>query len=258
MADFAEIYTIRKKLLSFLSPTDWVFSFQLLSKMQNCLNGKDLRTLLELLKLYESGSDLTISERLNLGGDSSGFTGSLADFLNLNPEIGRKVLTHYVTEIVNGKPAMQTKLEAEFEQLPIELKELVSDTNPDSSTTARPGPMLLYAITVLDRIEENGCSCFKSITHRTRKYSGFFRSLITTIVTRIISSDPELQQTGTLPILEDYIDFMRHRSHFDELRQKILQHIKTITQKSRELKVFYNAANDRDLMIIKVKHVSLN
>ncbi|MCD6532954.1 MAG: hypothetical protein J7L25_02600, partial [Deltaproteobacteria bacterium] len=57
----------------------------------------------------------------------------------------------------------------------------------------------------------------------------------------------------SLPTLNKIIDFIRGQDHYDELRQKILDRIVRITRNTRELKVFNEASQTRELRIFKVK-----
>ena len=252
MTRFADRPAIKKKLLTLLTDIDWAFSYQLLILLQPHLNGKDLKTLLNLLQMREDARELTIQERLTIVNNISRFSDALYEFFNFNPDQADKTLSDFIAELMEGSLPKKAKLTARFRQQPADLKKLILDTGEFSSTLPEPGLPLLHILRLLSEITLDGSNCLASIVNRTRKYGGFFQQTISTSISTIIDHDHDLQNTQALPDLQAIINFMRQRPHYDELRQKILRRITEITRKAKDLQIYLGAPHNRELRIIKI------
>ncbi len=253
MSQFANIPAVRKILMALLITNDWPFSFQLLTLLQPYMNGKDLKTLLQLLQMYEEPQELTIQERLSQGDDIASFNDALCEFLDLHPETSNKTLTSFIANLVDGNLPTRTELDRLFQKQPTELKKLILGAGKFSSCLPEPGLPLLHFLKILAEIDLKGCNCLVAIINRTRKYSGFFRQRISLAISNIIENDPNLQNTQALPDLQAIIEFIRQRPHYDQLRQKILLHISQTTRNAKDLRLFLNATLNRDLRVFTVK-----
>ncbi len=91
------------------------------------------------------------------------------------------------------------------------------------------------------------------MVHRTRKYNGYFRQTISSILSSIMDRDPQLLHTRSLPDLKAAIEFMRQRPHYDDLREKILHRIAEITRNATDLKIHLDATQKRSLRVISIK-----
>ena len=261
MARFCNQKTIRKKLFSLLNSVDWSFSFQLLNLLQPSLKADDMRFLLNLLQEVENARELTIQELLRQGDNPGNFHDALCEHLNLNLQQSHKLLSDFCARLVTGKLPSKTELTSQFQQQPSDLKKLISGATDFSSTEPEPSLPLLHFLQLLsetnlyDNFDSNSLI---SIINRTRKYKGYFRELISFSISRIIDNDPDLLKTEALPDLHAVIDFIRQRSDYNQLRHKILIHSARITRNAKDLAIHINAAQDRDLRIIKIKRASSN
>ena len=253
MTRFADRPAIKKNLLALLTDIDWAFSYRLLILLQPHLNGKDLKTLLNLLQEHEKAHDLTIRERLLKGDDIPRFTDALCEFLNLNLVQADEILSRFIAELMEGDLPKNAELTARFQQQPADLKKLILEAGEFSSTLPEPELPLLHILRLLSEITLDGSNCLAAIVNRTRKYGGFFQQTISTLISIIIDHDHDLQNTQALPDLQAIINFLRQRPHYDELRQKILRRIAEITRNAKDLQIYLGATHDRELRIIKVR-----
>ena len=258
MTRFANYPEVRKNLIALLTTIDWPFSFRLLTLLQPFMNGKDLGTLLKLLQECEEARELTIQELLTQGDGISNFNDALCEHLNLNPMQTNEALSRFIADLVDGKLPTKSALTTRFQKQPLDLKKLILGATELSSTLPEPSLPLLHFLQLLSEIDLNGSNGLVAVINRTRKYPGFFRQLISFTISTIIEDDPELQKTQALSDLQAIIDFMRQRPYYDQLRQKILLHISQITRNAKDLRVYIDAALDRDLRVISIKKTSPN
>lgn len=259
MARFCNQKNIRNKLFSLLNSVDWSFSFQLLNLLQPSLKAEDMCFLLHLLQEIESARELTIQELLSQGDNPENFHDALCEHLNLNLKQSHKLLANFCAQLVTGNLPSKTELARQFQQQPQDLKKLISEATDFSSPVPEPGLPLLHFLQLLSETnlyDDFDSNSLITIVNRTRKYRGYFRELISFSISRIIDSDPDLLKTDALPDLYAVIDFIRQRSDYDQLRHKILIHIARITRHAKDLAIYINAAQDRDLLIIKIKRAS--
>ncbi len=253
MCRFACRDDIRRHLLNLVNDIDWSFSFRLLNLLAPFLRGGDIPVLLKLLEDREERRELTIKERLTKGRDLEELPEALAEFFQHHPEIARLLLEELVARLTSGSLQSSDEIFAALRREPAELAELIfGAAAEDLGATDCSLPRLL-AWHLLSAIEVDGSNCFALVVHRTRRYSGFFRHRITAVINDLVGRTSELHDTDSLPILQQIIDFIRGRPGYDELREKVLQRIALVTRHSRELKVFSEATQTRELIIFKVK-----
>ncbi|HDS15156.1 MAG TPA: hypothetical protein ENN66_00720 [Proteobacteria bacterium] len=240
---------IRKQLLSLLEDPDWNFSYRLLNLLSPHFRSDDIPTLLNLLKDREERRALTIQERLTRGQDLEKINSALTEFLNQHPEIAHLVLTRLLFDIAAGNMPTNLELLTQVHGRPPELQALLLGQQPDSE----PDFPLLLAAGQLSEIMVDGSDCFALVVHRTRRYSGFFREAVNSILHQLLEQERELAEFQSLPILNRIIDFIRGQPHYPDLREKVLARIIRITRNCRELKVFSEASQTRDLKIIKIR-----
>ncbi len=255
MSRFADQAKIRQSLLTLTNDIDWSFSYRLINLLSPKLKGLDIPHLLNLLTDREEGRALTIKERLTKGQDLERITDAMAEFFEHHPEIANLTIEKLLTAISIGSQPPSELLFAEIRQQPNELIDLILGSGPGNDhadITDRDFPLLM-AMHLLSEIEVEGSDCFAIIVHRTRRYSGFFRESITAALNLLLDQENELSHVQNLPILNQIIDFIRGRIHYEDLRQKILLRINQIVRKSKELKVYNEASQTRELKIFKVK-----
>ncbi|MCK5681949.1 HEAT repeat domain-containing protein [bacterium] len=253
MCRHADRYEIRHHILTLINDIDWSFSYRLLNLISPQLKSSDIGTLLDLLKDRDEKRKLTIKERLTKGQDLEKMSAALAEFFQQHPEISNLTIKKMVTHAIMATAPSQTELFTSLQQQPTELvKLMLSPGNSQSTSDPRDFPLLL-TMHLLSEIEVDGSDCFALVVHRTRRYSGFFREAITAIFDRLLETEGELDQTENLPILNQIIYSIRGQSHFSSLRDKVLKRISQITRNSRELLVFNEASQTRELRILKVR-----
>ncbi|MCK5540690.1 MAG: hypothetical protein KAI69_07145, partial [Deltaproteobacteria bacterium] len=253
MCRFADHPKIRQKLLALSGDIDWSFSYRLLNLLSPRLKSADVPLLLALLKDREELRALTIKERLTKGQDLEKMTEALADFFEQHPEIANLAIEKLLTGITIGTLPSGEELFSAIGEQPAELIELILGSGSNRSTATDHDFPLLLALRLLSEIEVDGSDCFAIVVHRTRRYSGFFRQKISSALNHLLDKKNELDNFQSLPTLNQIIDFIRGRAHYDELRQKVLKRIAQITRNSRELKVYNEASQTRELKIFKVK-----
>lgn len=255
MGRFAERPKIRRTLLTLTDDIDWPFSYRLINILAPHLKSTDIPFLLNLLANREEGRALTIKERLTKGQDLERMADALAEFFEQHPEIANLTLEKLLTAVIIGSQPPSETLFTALKGQPAELIRLLLGSDLDNINTAlaeRDLPILMVAH-LLSEIEVDGSDCFAIVVHRTRRYSGFFRQSITAAITLILDRKNEINDSAHLPILNKIIDFIRGKPHYDELRQKTLRRITHIIRNSRELKVYNEASQTRELKIFKVK-----
>ena len=255
MARFADRPAIRRALIDFLNDIDWSFSFKLLSLLKPHYSGKEFKLLLNLLEYYETGHNLTIRERLTQGDDITNFSAALGDFLNHNQATAEKMISRFISELLDGSLASGNELKADFIKQPDELKKLFLETCDPPSNRPQASLPLLHMLRLLTQTSLEGCSSLATVVHRTRKYNGYFRQTISSLLSLILDRDSQLMHTRALPDLKEAIEFIRRRPHYDELREKILRRIATISRNAKDLKIYLGSAEDRSLRIISSKRL---
>ncbi|MCD6292010.1 MAG: HEAT repeat domain-containing protein [Deltaproteobacteria bacterium] len=253
MTRFADRQPIKTKLLELLHDLDWTFSFNLLTLLQPNFKAQDLKNLLNLLQRCENTCEPTIHERLTRGATPSGFCDNLSIFLNSNSDQARQVLRLFIAELMTGSRPTEQELYDKFEQQPLELKKLFLDYGNFSKNLAKAELPLLHFQQLLSKITLDNNDCLTAVIHQTRKYRGFFRQRICTIISTIIDHDHNLQDTKYLPDLQLIINFIRRRPNYDKLREKILWQIRKTSRNARDLKLYPGAGQDRDLRIFEIK-----
>ncbi|NPA25536.1 MAG: hypothetical protein GXO34_06905, partial [Deltaproteobacteria bacterium] len=253
MCRFAYRDSIRRHLLNLINDIDWSFSFRLLNLLAPFFKGNDIPVLLKLLGDREERRDLTIKERLTKGRDLEQLPEALAEFFQHHPEIARLLIEELISRVTSGSLQSTGEIFAALRQEPAELAELIFGAAAENLRAADCSLPRLLAWHLLSAIEVDGSDCFALVVHRTRRYSGFFRHRITAIINDLVDRANELRDADSLPILQQIIDFIRGRPGYDELREKVLQRISLVTRRSRELKVFSEATQTRELIIYKVK-----
>ncbi|MBN2705842.1 MAG: hypothetical protein JXR89_05310, partial [Deltaproteobacteria bacterium] len=128
-----------------------------------------------------------------------------------------------------------------------------SDLESDGAEREYP---LLLLVDGLAQIEVDGSDCFALVVHRTRRYSGFFRRRVSRIIEELVNSGDEAFTFDDLPVLNEIIDFIRGRPHYDALRHRVLAQISRITRGCRELKVFNEASQTRELRVFRVRKLT--
>ena len=198
---------------------------------------------------------MTIKERLTKGQDLERMTDALTEFFEQYPEIANLTIEKLLASISVGRQPPSELLLAEIRQQPKQLIDLILGSGPGHDHTNISGRdfPLLMAMHLLSEIEVDGSDCFAIVVHRTRRYSGFFRESITAALNLLLDRENELNHVQKLPILNQIIDFIRGRAHYEDLRQKILRRINQIVRNSKELKVYNEASQTRELKIFKVK-----
>ncbi len=255
MSRFADRPQIRQKLLDLSKDIDWSFSYRLINLLLPELKSTDIPLLLNLLNDREEGRALTIKERLTKGQDLERMNDALAEFFEQHPEIANLTIKKLLTSITIGTQPSSDKLFANLKLQPAELTKLILGSDLDNNNTAiaeRDLPILI-ATHLLSEIEVDGSDCFAIVVHRTRRYSGFFRQSIEAALNHLLDKENELSTFQSLPILNKIIDFIRGRPHYDGLRHKVLARINQITRNSKELKVYSEASQTRELKVFKVK-----
>ncbi len=256
MSRFAERPPIKKKLLELLPDIDWTFSFRLLTLLQPHFNGEDLTILLDLLQEHVDPRALTIQERLTKGCDLPNFNDSLCEFFNSNPVQADEALSRFIIGLMEGSLPTNSELADRFQQQSPELKKLLLGTGELSADLPEAGLPLLHIRQILSEITFDGSNCLAAIINRTRKYGGFFQSVINTTISAIIDHDQNLQSPKALPDLQAIINFLRRRPGYAELRKKVLHQIAKTTRKAKDLRIYPGTSQDRDLRILKIKRTS--
>ena len=253
MCRFADRPEIRQNLLALINDIDWSFSYRLLNLISPWLKSTDVPLLLALLKDREERRALTIKERLTKGQDIERMTDALAEFFQQHPEIANLAIEKLLTNVIIGTLPSGEKLFATIKKQPTEFIELVLGPGNDHGAGADLDFPLLLARHLLSKIEVDGSDCFAIVVHRTRRYSGFFRQKISSVINHLLDKKNELDNFQSLPTLNKILDFIRGRPHYDELRQKILSRITHIMRNTRELKVYSEASHTREIKVFKVK-----
>jgi len=256
LATFADRPEIHRHLTGLLPEVDWVFSYRLLTRLAPHFNGQTIPILIKLLQDREEGRGLTIRERLTLGQNPEKFTDALAEFFVRQPAVANDFVITLTHRITTGTLPSPEELFATFTHQSAELFELVFDQKPGRLTAANCNLPRLVAWHLLSAIEVDGNDCFALVVHRTRRYEGFFRQRIIAVINRLLDHENELQDIDSLPVLQQVIDFIRGRPEFDTLRQRLLERITRITSHCRELKVFSEASQTRDLIVFKIRKLT--
>ena len=201
---------------------------------------------------------MTIKERLTKGQDLEKIDDALAEFLEQYPEIANLITKKIITRVITAQIPPFSELSDILKQQPAELIELMLSSshanNPEEDADPRDFPLLL-TMHLLSEIKVDGSDCFALVVHRTRRYSGFFRETIIAILNRMLDTTGELDDAASLPLLNQIIDAIRGQPHFTELRDRTLKRINRITRNSRELLVFNEASQTRELRIFKVRKI---
>ncbi len=253
MCRYADRYDIRRQLLTLINDIDWSFSYRLLNLLAPQFKSSDINILLNLLKDRDKKRELTIKERLTKGQDLEKVFAALAEFFLQNPEVADLTIRKIVTLAITGNAPTQTQLFASLIQQPAELVELILSQSESQKSSDPRDFYLLLTLHLLAEIEVDGSDCFAIVVHRTRRYSGFYREAIIAIIERLLETDGELDDTDSLAPLNQIIDAIRGQPYFSKLRARILKRINRITRNSRELIVFNEASQTRELRILKVK-----
>ncbi|MBN2808828.1 MAG: hypothetical protein JXR80_04975 [Deltaproteobacteria bacterium] len=255
MTRFAEQPKIRQRLIALTRDIDWSFSYRLLNLLTPELKRTDIPQLLTLLDDREEGRALTIKERLTKGQDLERLPEALAEFFGIHPEIANLTIDRLLTAVICGNQPTSEELFAILARQPSGLSELLLGYPPGSDYKADAEQYfpLLMATHWLAQIEVDGSDCFAIVIHRTRRYSGFFRQSIIAALNLLLDRKNELDNFDCLPVLNRIIDFIRGRPHYEALREKLLLRITRITRNCRELKVYNEASQTRELRIFKVK-----
>ncbi len=256
MTRFADREPIRRHLCQLLLDVDWVFSYRLLTLLAPFFTSTDVPLLLRLLRDREEHRELTIKERLTRGRDLEQLPEALAEFFQQQPGIARQVVETLLTGVVSGSFNHPEKLFGELCREAAELVELLLGPARENRTAANVNLPRLLAWHLLSAIEVDGGDCFALVVHRTRRYEGFFRKQIIAVIDRLLDLEGELQDAGNLAILQQIIDFIRGRPEFDALRARVLDQIARATRQCRDLKVFSEASQTRDLIIFKVRKIA--
>jgi len=253
MCRYANRYDIRRQLLTLINDIDWSFSYRILNLLAPQFRSSDINILLDLLKDRDEKRELTIKERLTKGQDLEKVFAALAEFFQQHPEVADLTISKIVTLAITGSAPTQTQLFDSLMQQPAELIELILNQNESQKSSDPRDFYLLLTLHLLAEIEVDGSDCFAIVVHRTRRYSGFYRETIIAIIERLLKTDGELDDTGSLAPLNQIIDAIRGQPYFSELRQRVLKRINRITRNSHELIVFNEASQTRELRILKVK-----
>ncbi len=259
MCRHADRHEIRRKLLSLIKDIDWGFSYRLLNLISTQFKSSDITFLLNLLDERSEKRKLTIKERLTKGQDLENVDDALAEFMKLYPEIANLITRKIITRVITAKVPAFHELNKTLRQQPQELIELMLSSSPadDGKQEADPRDFpLLLSMHLLAEIEVDGSDCFALVVHRTRCYSGFFREKIITILNRLLDTKGELDSNASLILLNLIIDAIRGRPHFTALRERIIKRINHITRNSRELMVFNEASQTRELRIFRVRKIT--
>ncbi len=253
MCRYADRYDIRRQLLTLINDIDWSFSYRLLNLLAPQFKSSDTNILLNLLKDRDEKRELTIKERLTKGQDLENIFAALTEFFQHHPEVADLTISKIVTLAITGNTPTQTQLFDSLMQQPTELIELILSQAETQKSSDPRDFYLLLTLHLLAEIEVDGSDCFAIVVHRTRHYSGFYRETIIAIIERLLETDGEFDDAGSLAPLNQIIDAIRGQPYFSELRQRILERINRITRNSRELIVFNEASQTRELRILKVK-----
>ncbi|NPA25960.1 MAG: HEAT repeat domain-containing protein [Deltaproteobacteria bacterium] len=257
MTRYASFPEIRRDLARLLFDIDWGFSFRLLRLLLPHLQGcHDLQLLLRLLEEREEERSLSISELLTKVSDIPQFDDALCLFLNHHPETTDRLLRLFTNRLLSGELPSPEAIMTRFNQHDPELRKLILGVDRLADTRLETRLPLLYFQDLLQQIELPGSNALAMVVHRTRRYNGFFRQTISTALEHRLESDRELQETRALPLLNRFIDFIRRRPQYDQLREKLLFRLAAIKRRARDLKVFRNVTRDRDLRVIKVIKLS--
>jgi len=253
MCRYADRYDIRRQLLTLINDIDWSFSYRLLNLLAPQFKSSDITILLDLLKDRDEKRALTIKERLTKGQDLENMFAALAEFFQQHPEVADLTIRKIVTLASTGSAPTQARLFDSLMQQPTELVELILNQSESQKSSDPRDFYLLLTLHLLAEIKVDGSDCFAIVVHRTRRYSGFYRETIITIIERLLETDGELDDTNSLTPLNQIINAIRGQPYFSELRQRILKRINRITRNSHELIVFNEASQTRELRILKVK-----
>ena len=253
MCRHADRHDIRRQLLTLINDIDWSFSYRLLNLLAPQFKSSDINILLNLLKDRDEKRELTIKERLTKGQDLENIFAALTEFFEQHPEIANLTIRKIVTLAITGSAPTQAQLFADLMQQPTELVELVLNQGTGQKSSDPRDFHLLLTLHLLAEIEVDGSDCFALVVHRTRRYSGFYREAIIAIIDRLLETDGELDNTGSLTPLNQIIDAIRGQPYFSDLRERLLRRINRITRNSRELIVFNEASHTRELRILKIK-----
>jgi hypothetical protein len=255
MARFSENPAIGKTLLNFLDDRDWNFSFQILTVLQKSFTGSEFKLLFDLLKQYESGRKLTIREKLIQGDNIPDFDTALTDFLNTNPNIATGITGQFITELMEGTLPSSRKLRADFTRQPDAIQKLCLGTEDNAAARAQASLPRLHILRLLDRTSLTGGNALAAVINRTRQYNGYLRHIICSILDSIFANDPRFQNSDGLNDLEQILDFIRQRPHYDALRSKILQQIATITRQAKDIRIESGGSHNRCLRVLSIKYL---
>jgi hypothetical protein len=244
---------IREQLSRLLRDLDWGFSYRLLNRLAPHFGAREIPLLLQLLAEREERRELTVKERLTKGRDLEQLPEALAEFFLQRPDIAARMVRRLVVEIIAGRPPQPQRLLEELKQQPPALAALVLGGEPDKIGPAGASLPRMLAWKMLSAIEVDGSDVFALVVHRTRHYGGFFRMRISEVIGRIIENDPELQNPDGLPLLEKIIDFIRGQPEHQALREKLLDRRQQVIRRCRELQVFSEASQTRDLQVFKIR-----
>ena len=248
---------IKKLILPHLAHPDWGFSYCLLNLLRDHFTIEDFPVLFNLLQLRESYKPLTIKERLELGKGEDEFVPSMCIFFNQHQDVVEQLLFNLINDIVNGKlPAKINELEKIFADHGERLKQLIYSFYTSGSAEPEVDNevyFLLLFCRYLDQITIDGASSFAVIVNSTRKYSGFFSQSIWFIVRAVLQAERKTTDTAHLPYLDQLLKILHGRQGVDDLRQLALTIKKRIFSLSRDLYVFTESSQYRDILVIKVK-----
>ncbi len=248
---------VRKILLPHLHHPDWSFSYCLLNLLQRHFTIEDFPTLFALLRQREEYKSLTIKERLELGKGDEEFIPAMCTFFNRRPEVPEQLLFRMTNALLTSRMPVRTQeLEKIFAGHEAALPRLLyafyhgSEGSQDVKTEAY---FLLLCCYYLDQINIDGASSFAIIVNATRKYSGFFSLSIWAIIHAILQTERQTTSTSRLPYLDQLLQVLRGREGVTELRDLALTIKKRIFSLSRDLYVFTETNQCRDIQVFKVK-----
>ncbi len=249
---------LRPTLTKLLFDLDWSFSCRLFRRLSPHLAPRDLELILRFIRFFEEDQALSISERLKYLSEIEDFSEAMCLFLNQRPDTGRLLLKKIVQHLVQDGPPLYDLANSHFRQQPVALQKLILGLEDETEIEAGHQEVrlpLLVFVKFLTEISLPGGSAESIIVNRTRKYRGFFREAVCELLESWLDDEPGLHETTALPRLNQLLDLLRQRPGYDKLREKLIEHLAAVQRKSRELKIFINIARNRDLRVIKVRHI---
>ncbi|MBN2705992.1 MAG: hypothetical protein JXR89_06100 [Deltaproteobacteria bacterium] len=243
---------IQDFLLSFMRECDWQEAFQLLCLINSGPRPLPLPALMQILADKETGEELSIHERLRLGRKTRSFSESLAFFLDQRPALAAQLLCVLARELVAGSFRDASSLQADFSRLPSGLRGLLLGEDGEKATTARL-PLLMMT-RILPQLKLPGSHALQAVVHLCHQDYSYFEEIVTRqIETRLQDNHPTLRLG--LTELHELLEFLRPRPQLAALRKLTLEKIAVLIRRCRDLRLFSDAAHDRDLRVIRIKRL---